>query len=209
MARRLGWIGIAIVTVGAAVAALGVWYMVRARPKAGAVIDEIQINGGKLVVRAEDGDGPRSFVELHLGGELKWQAMIPHYAGTRERRAIAWSPDAITVRVERNGRAEVFAFAMRDAAKIGGFRLAPEHEPIATHREGPITLTDHVRSYEFVGGADWHQLIAIDLRNGLGVWKVDLGKGAIRDAGVNDASVWIDQMGQKRTFDAATGRETN
>lgn len=207
-AKSIGWIGIAIVTVGAAVAALGVWYMMHARPKVGAVIDEIAIDGGKLVVRAEDG-GPRSFVELHLGGELKWQAMIPHYAGARGRRAIAWSPDAVTVRVERNGRAEVFAFAMRDAAKIGGFRLAPEHEPIQTQREGPITLTDQVRSYEFVGGADWNQLIAIDLRSGLGVWKVDLGKGAIRDAGVNDASLWIDQMGRKRTFDPATGRETN
>jgi len=207
MARRLGWIGIAIVIVGALVAALGVWYMIHARPKAGAVIDEIVIDGGKLVVRDEDG-GPRSFLELHRDGTLQWQAMIPHYAGARGRPALAWNVDAVTVRVERDGRAEVWAFAMRDAAKIGAFRLAKEHEPITTPPQGPITLTDHVRSYEFVGGADWHQLIAIDLRNGLGLWKVDLGKAAIRDAGVNTAMLWVDQMGTRRTFDVATGRET-
>jgi hypothetical protein len=36
MARsRLGWLGPAIVLVGAAVAAAGVWYIVHARPSAG------------------------------------------------------------------------------------------------------------------------------------------------------------------------------
>src|SRR5262245_29236914 len=111
---HLGWLGPAIVLIGAAVAGLGVWYIVRAKPKPGPVIDTIAIDGGKLVVRAEDG-GERSFLELRAGEELKWQALIPHYVGAPGRPGIAWSANAVTVRVERHGRAEVFAFSLSNA----------------------------------------------------------------------------------------------
>ena len=66
--RSLGWIGIAIVGLGAAIAALGIWFFVKNHPEPGAVIDEIAIDADtKLVVRAEDG-GPRSFVVHAAGG---------------------------------------------------------------------------------------------------------------------------------------------
>src|SRR5580765_63769 len=132
MARRLGWLGPGIVIFGAAVAALGIWYFLHARPKAGELIDAIPLDGGDtLIVRAEANAGERSFVELHHGDDLVWQALIPHYAGARGRPGVAWSPIAITVRVERGGRAEVFGLMRHNAAKIGGdLRLAPEHEPI-------------------------------------------------------------------------------
>ncbi|MDB4959879.1 MAG: hypothetical protein JWO36_7448, partial [Myxococcales bacterium] len=179
MARRLGFIGPAIVIVGALVAGVGVWYVVHARPRPGPVISTFPIDGTQsLVVRSEDG-GERAFVELRAGDELKWQALVPHYAGTADRPALAWSQNAVSIRVEREGRAEVFAISMHDSAKLGGFRLAPEHEPIRTQPTGPITLTDHVRSYEIAGGQDWHQIVAIDLQRGKALWKVDLGKPAI------------------------------
>ena len=54
--NRLGWLGPAIVGVGAAVAGVGTWYMVHARPEAGAVIDTIAVDDHRaLVVRAEAG----------------------------------------------------------------------------------------------------------------------------------------------------------
>src|SRR5438309_1631035 len=137
--RSLGWIGPAIVIVGAAVAGLGVWYMVHARPEAGAVIDEMVMTGEtRVVIRAEAG-GERAFVELWDAQTLRWQALVPHYAGSAKRRGVAWSSTAITIRVERGGRAEVFALSTRDAAKLGGFRLAVSHEPIVTPPSGPIT----------------------------------------------------------------------
>lgn len=210
---RLGLLGPAIVLVGAAVAGVGAWYVVHARPEPGDVLDTIAApeagEGATLVVRGERG-GDRSFLELHAtspsGDQVVWQGLIPHYAGARGRPALAWSRDVVTVRVERDGRAEVFAFSMRDAAKLGAFRLATEHEPITTPPTGPITLTDHVRAYEFVGGTDWHQLIGVDLTTGKGVWKVELGPAPVTNAGIEGGSVWVQQLDQRRRFDASTGR---
>jgi hypothetical protein len=208
MAKRLGLLGPILVIVGAAVAGLAAWYMVTARPKAGAVVDTFAIDPStEIVIRGEDG-GSRSFVELHEKGALKWQALIPRYAGAPGRPAVAWGEKAITVRVDRDGgRAEVFAFARSNASKLGALRLAQAHEPIHIHAEGPITLTDHVRSYELVGGRDWHELIAIDLSTGEGVWKADLGKAPITAGGVQAGTVWLEQAGKRRVFDARSGRE--
>jgi hypothetical protein len=204
---RRRWLGPTIVGVGAAVAAVGVWYVLHARPKAGDVIDSFDLgNGGTLLVRAEAG-GERSFIELRDHDEVVWQALIPHYAGAKGRPALAWSQVAVTVRVERSGRAEVFAIAMNDAAKLGGFRLAPEHEPIATQSDGPITLTDHVRSYELVGGADWHQLVAVDLATGKALWKDELGRQPITEGHIEGSLIWLTQGPRKRRFNMFNGSE--
>lgn len=203
--RRLGWLGIAIVALGVVASIAGAWFVLHERPQPGAVIDTIPIaQNAELVIRAEQG-GPRSFLELHADGKLRWQAYIPHYAGSKGRPAVAWSKDVVTVRIERDGRAEAFVFSLDTAMKIAAFQLAIEHEPIETQPTGPITLTDHVRSYELVGGADWHQLIAIDLATGHGLWKVDLGPAPVTDGGVKDGTVWIQQGAVRRAFDAVTG----
>jgi len=206
--RRLGLLGPIIVIAGAAIAGLATWYMMTARPKAGAVIDTFAIDPDtQIVVRGEDG-GKRSFIELHAQGALKWQALIPRYAGAPGRPAVAWSDKAITVRVDRDGgRAEVFAFARSNASKLGALRLAQAHEPIRIHAQGPITLTDHVRSYELVGGADWYELIAIDLSTGEGAWKAELGKAPITAGGIAGEKVWLEQAGTRRSFDVRTGSE--
>jgi outer membrane protein assembly factor BamB len=201
------YLGPILFFTGAAIAAWMIWFVVHSRPKAGAVIDTIAVDKGvELVVRAEDG-GNRSFLELHENGHVKWQALIPHYAGAPGRPAIAWGPVAVTVRVERDGHAEVFAFSMRDAEKIGGYRVAAEHEPITTQPEGPITMSDHIRAYELAGGAGWHQLTAIDLATGKGVWKRELGPAPITDGGVDQAALWYVQDGKRKLLDAATGAD--
>lgn len=205
---RLGYLGPAIVLVGAVVAGLAIWFMQSVRPVAGTEIDRIAIDARRSFVLRNEASSDRSFLELRDGNEVKWQALIPHYAGRPGRPAIAWSEKAVTVRVERNGRAEVFVFSMDNAAKLGTFRLANEREPITMHAEGPITLTDNVRSYELVGGIDWHQLIAVDIVHGGGIWKVDLGRAPVSAAGVRGSEVWVEQTGKRRVFDSATGRET-
>ena len=83
-----------------------------------------------------------------------------------------------------------------------------DREPIATHATGPITLTDHVRAYEIIGGTGWHQLIAVDIVKGGGVWKADLGPEPVTAGGVEPGRVWIQQGSTRRTFDAATGTAT-
>jgi hypothetical protein len=204
---RLGWLGPAIVALGAAVAAVGVWYMVHARPVAGEVIDSIAIDDRRaLLVRGEAG-GERSFVELRDGNAVVWQALVPRYGGRPGAPGIAWSPTAVSVRVVRNGRAELFALAMGDAHKLGGIQLAPRHGPIAANPTGPVTLTDHVRSYEVVSGPDWHQLVAIDLASGQALWARELGPASVRSGGVADGQVWIDQGAGPHGFAALTGAD--
>ena len=208
MARsRLGLLGPIIVIVGAAVAAVGVWVIVTSKPKAGAVIEIVKVDDHTTIaIRAEDG-GNRNFVELRDGDDVRWQALIPPYAGRPGATGVAWSPGVVSVRVSRDGRAEVFALAMHDAAKVGGLRLATEHEPIETQPDGPVTLTDHIRSYEVVGGSNWHQLIAISLQTGRGLWKVDLGPVPITDGAVDGGIVWLQQGAHKRRFVVFTGAE--
>ena len=203
--RRLGWLGPAIVLVGAAVAGLGVWYMATARPQVGAVIDTVRIDDrSSLVVRAEQG-GERNFVELREGDRLVWRALVPAYAGRPGAPGLAWNQTAVSVRVLRNRRAEVFALSMHDAAKLGGFRLAPGQGPAVIATRGPVTLTDHVRSYEIVGGEGWHQIVAFDLTTGEGTWKQDLGATPIDDAGLDEGVVWLLQGGHRRAFRVADG----
>lgn len=201
------YLGIIVVATGAVIAAGMIWFMIHVRPKPGAVIDRITIAPNtEIVIRAEQ-SSDRDFIELHENGKLAWQALIPHYAGSPGRPAIAYGPTAITVRVARDGHAEVFAFSTQSAEKIGGYRIAAEHEPIATHPDGPITLTDHVRAYELAAGPGWHQIAAIDLGTGKGQWKRELGPQTITDGGVDASGVWLVQGGKRRLLDAATGSD--
>src|SRR5688572_1809382 len=106
MARksRLGWLGPAIVLAGLAIGGLGVWFMIKNRPHEGPVIDQFDIGKGQeIVVRSEEG-GDRNFIELREKGEVKWQAMVPTYAGDKNRRGIAVSDLAVSVRVVRGGK---------------------------------------------------------------------------------------------------------
>jgi len=207
VSKRLGWLGPAIVIAGAAIAGVGVWYIVSAKPAAGAVIDTIRIDDESSLVVREQVGGDHNFVELHDHDIVRWQAFVPHYAGRAGAPGIAWSPIAVSIRVVRDGRAEIFAIAMADAAKLGGMGLAPDHGPIVVQTSGPVTLTDHVRTYEIVAGPDWHQLVAIELATGKALWKAELGAAAVTDGGVADGAVWIAQQGQRRRFEIHSGRE--
>jgi hypothetical protein len=213
---RLGWLGPSVVGVGLVIGGVGAWYIAHAAPVAGDVVDTIAIDGDstsrrapqggpkQVVVRAEAG-GDRAFLELHVGDELRWQALIPHYAGSVGRPGIAWGHDVVTVRVERGGEQEVWALGMADSVKVASLRLATEHEPIAPQRGEPLTLTDHERSYEIVAGVGWHQVVAIDLATGQGVWKRELGAERIEAAKL-DGGVLELSAGRVVRLDAATGR---
>lgn len=204
---RLGWLGPAIVIVGVGVAAAGAYAIVIGRPDPGAVIDRMTVDPHtEIVVRAENG-GERNFVELLEDGELKWRALTPTYAGRTGASGIAWNNIAISVRVIRDGRAEIFALARENAAKLGGFKLAPGKGAVIKQVTGPVTLTDHERSYELVEGAGWHQLVAFDLSTGLGVWLADLSAAPIDDAKLVGDTLWVTQNGVRRGFNSRDGRE--
>ena len=204
---RLGWLGPVIVAVGAAVAVLGAWYVMHARPKVGEVIDTIAIDARhKVIVRGEAG-GERSFVELYDGDELMWQAYVPPYGGHPGASGIAVGTSAVSIRIVRDGKAEIFAIARDTAQKLGGFILAPTHGAIDPQATGPVTLTDHVRSYEIVSGQGWHQLVGIDLVSGKALWLAELGAAPVTGGGVDGSQVWVAQGQTRSTFDVLTGKQ--
>lgn len=213
--RRLGWLGPAILAVGVAGAAAGIWYIRAAKPVPGAVIDTIPIDGGaKIVVRAEDG-GEHSFVELWDGsGELRWSQFIPHYAGRAGRPAVSWGQNVMSVRVERDNRQELWALGLPDGSKGGALFLAPEHEPIPPQlllekpEEAtlPLSFHDGVRSYELVGGPGWHQIIAIDLRTGKALWKIELGKELVTRVAIVGGQIDLYQGEEWRRINPFNGR---
>jgi hypothetical protein len=207
MAKGLGSIGVILVAIGVIVAGVGAWYVVHARPRVGAEIDRIPVDAHTAFVINAEADGERSFVELRRDDTTLWQALIPHYAGSKGRPALAWGNNAMTVRVERSGRAEVFVLSLRDSAKLEGFRLATEREPITTQPTGPITLTDHVRAYELVGGAGWHELVAVDVDSGHALWKAELGAAPIDAGAIEGDYVALDQAGKHRKFLGSSGVE--
>ena len=135
MARsRLGLLGPIIVIAGLVIGALGIWFMISNRPTTGAVIEEIPLDDkAKLVVLAE-ASGDRAFVELRVGDEVKWQALVPRYAGRRGVSGIAWSEKVVSVRVVRDHKAEVFAIAMENASKLGGIHLAADQHQLVAMR---------------------------------------------------------------------------
>lgn len=209
MARRirLGWLGPLIVAIGTAIAGLGLWVMMKNKPTPGPVVDEIRIDSKATIKVRAEASGDRSFIELYVDGDLKWQALVPPYAGRPGVSGIAWSEKVVSVRVVRDHRAEVFALAMHDASKLGGIHLAPDKGPVLREMVGPLTLSDHVRSYELVSGEGWNRLVAIGLDLGKILWKVELASGPIESAGIEPGFVWVQQAGAKRWFNVFTGTE--
>ena len=200
MSKKLGWLGPAIVGLGLVVGGAGVWYMIAAKPTPGDVVDEIPVEGTtKLVVRAEKG-GDRSFLELMDGDDVRWSALVPHYAGGPERHGVAWGQNVATIRVERDGHQEIWVFGMKDSVKLADLRLGVEHEPIQSQAQttNPLTLTDHNRTYEIVGGKDpkgkaWQLMTAIDL-SGKALWKVELGPEKITLATLSGGRITLDDV---------------
>lgn len=196
-----------IVLVGLAIGSVGVWVLIKNRPHEGPVIDQFAIDKGQeIVVRAEEG-GDRNFIELRENGEVKWQALIPPYAGDKNRRGIAVGDHAVSIRVVRGGKAEIFAVARANGSKLGSTHLAQEHGPIVREGTGPITLSDGVRSYEIVSGSDWNQLIAMDLKLGTRLWKQELGPGAVTGGSVEGGLVKVEHAKISRWFNVFTGQE--
>lgn len=212
MARktRLGFLGPGIVIAGLVIGGFGAWMIYKNKPEAGGIIDTFVVDATtKIVVRAEAG-GDRSFVELVSGDEVQWQAMIPPYAGAPGRSGVSWSDVAVAVRVVRDGKAELFSLARANGSKLGGTHLAPEHDAIKLDAPGPLSLSDHLRSYEIVAGEGWTQVVAFDLKLGSILWTKELGATPVTGGAVEGGQLVLEQAGTKygkRWLNVFTGKE--
>ncbi|HLL22101.1 MAG TPA: hypothetical protein VK427_08215 [Kofleriaceae bacterium] len=204
---RLGWLGPLVVLVGVLAASVGTWFMVVSRPEAGEVIERVALDGSRVLLVRDEVGGDRNFVELRDGDRVVWQAFVPTYAGRPGATGLAWSDLAVSVRVIRDDKAEVFAIAMTNGSKLGGIKLSSQ--PATRQTAGPVTLTDHVYTYEIVAGRGWNQMISIDLGTGEPRWKQDLGAAPVDAGGIEGGVVWVRQGAGTRKFRAVDGVESS
>lgn len=204
---RLGWLGPAIVIIGLIAGSIGVWMIFHFKPQNGVVIDTIEVDATTKVIIRSEANGPNAFAELVEDGKLKWQSLIPPYAGRKGRVGVAVTPIAVAVRVLRGDQAELFCLARANGTKLGGVRLGLGHTASKNDSNGPLQFSDGRRTYEIVGGDGWNQVVAIDLTLGNPLWKQELGAAPVTGGGIEGGNVWLVQGGLKRWFNVFSGKE--
>ena len=165
--------------------------MQRARPRPGAYLDVLALGGDDAVAIRRERGSERAFVEMIAGARVRWQALVPRYAGISPNAisgvGLAASANAVTVRVIRDGQPELFALSTGDAGKLGSLHLASDRPKSPTGHTLPaaITLHDGARSYELLGEeGDWTRVAAFDLATGTIAWVRDLDGEPVREARV-------------------------
>ncbi|MCE9576371.1 MAG: hypothetical protein K8W52_24700 [Deltaproteobacteria bacterium] len=202
------WLAPTLLGIGVTVGVLGIWVMVSARVHAGAYFEVLATDGPYAVALRHQDDSPRVFLELiEIGHGVRWQAMVPPYAGTPTAPGLAASPNAITVRVRRDGRDELWAMATRDAEKLGQLGLEPGAAAPGVLPPAVVTVADNVQSFEFAGAPDRATtIVGIELAIGSPKWRIELGKVSVRGAWLDDKTLWIDTGAAPLAIDRATGK---
>ncbi len=206
MRPRFGLLGPMLVVVGLLAGGFGIWFMLHVRPVPGKFIDGFALDDDSYIaIRAQPGTD-RNFIEVTRQNKQLWQAMIPHYAGRVGAPAIGVSPTAMTVRIARRGRSEVFGLSLTDARKMGALLLGKDRKPTATSHCGEIiTLTADGRAFELLSSQDDNVIASVDVSTGAAGWQAPLGKAPITDAGVANGIVWVNQGTTSTAFHAADG----
>jgi hypothetical protein len=187
------WLAPLLLGLGVAIGSLGVWYAVHARPTAGDYYEVFALDARTAVALRREVGSDRSFVELvELGRGVRWQALIPPYAGRPDAPGIAASQVAITVRVRRDGKDELWALSTEDADKLGQVELRSGDARAGARAPGVVTVADHVQSFELVGDATHATAVtAILLAEGRAQWRVDLGADGVANAWLDGRALWI------------------
>jgi hypothetical protein len=201
--RRLGWLGPTVILVGLAVGGFGVWWMMRARPEPGPVIDALALDDEWAVVVRRERGTPRAFVELYSAKSgTRWSALVPAYAGRPGVPAVAASQAAVSVRVSRDDGPELWALSAKNATKLGAISLSQYAKHPLVADPDVVTRADLARglAFEVLTGTERSTVVAVDLERGAVTWHrevagrvtaIDVGPTAITVALARAASVGL------------------
>jgi hypothetical protein len=172
-----------LIVIAAAIA--GAWYTLGLRPSATRIVDLLAIDREYAVlVRDVARDPGRSFLSLISAerGEV-WGAMIPGYGPRNAPRSdVAATAGVISVRVPTGGVPYIHVFAAARGAKLGRYALLAGDQATALATAPDLALSNlsgQGQSFELVAEPDAISLLAIDLEQGVPLWRRALGPGPV------------------------------
>ena len=105
-----------IMTIGVGMGLAAVWWMSTSRPVPGAYVDAYALPRGVIAIRTER-HSKNGFVEMWTEGRLAWRGLIPAYGGVPGQPGIVIGPDAVRIRVLREGKPGNFDLALDSGDK--------------------------------------------------------------------------------------------
>lgn len=195
-----------LMAVSLIVGVAGIVWMRTQAPVVADVIDEYRAAQGLLRVRRV-ADSSNHMLEFRdTTDHVRWQALIPTYAGRPGASGLAMSDTAATVRVVRSGHAELWSFRMRSVpggaagSKLGALDLTQARPASPTsYTVAPVTFaqgaaTDGYLTYEVLGDDTFTEVVVMDLTQGMLRSRIE-AKGKLLRLRVEPGSpahLWID-----------------
>lgn len=175
------------------------YVMIAERPRGGAYLDALALDGDFVVAIREERTRGRAFIEMVDAQQgLRWQALVPGYRVPDGAIGVAASDHAITARFPRDGRTQIFGFAPATSQKLGTVILGDElrKEPdghLSTHVATIGAGTDAFEVLEPDTGPT--RVYDVSLRHGVASWHRDLPTRGVEAAWVTARSFVVEQPG--------------
>jgi hypothetical protein len=197
--------GVVVVTL----AGIAAWQMLKGKPRAGAYIDVLALDGGFVVGIRDETTSRRAFVELvGLDEGMRWQALVPSYQVPDGAVGVAAAEHAITVRFPRDGHTQLFGFAAQSARKLGSMSLGHDLPAEADGQAGAAvaSISGGAQSIEVLEPDGLPaRIYAIALSEGRIQWKHDLPRAGIEAVWVTADHVVVAQPGEVSIIDRRDG----
>lgn len=185
------------------------WVLLSERPRTGAYIDVLALDGEYGVAIRHERTRGRAYVELFGTEEgLRWQALVPRYQVAPGAVGVAASDGAITVRFPRDGRTQIFGFGTLTAQKLGTVTLGHDLPREADGHLAPTvaTLSGGLQSFEVIepdGGPT--RVYALAMTAGKIAWEIDLPTRGVDGMWLTPTHLVVAQPGVITALDRGTG----
>lgn len=179
------------------------------RPRPGAYLDVLALDGDFVVAIRHENTRDRAFVEM-IDAErgLRWQALVPSYRVADGAIGVAANDHAVTVRFPRDGTTQIFGFAPATAQKLGTVILGEEltKEPDGFMSPDVATINAGPDAYEILEPDDGPTLIyEVSLQHGLETWRRDLPTRGVEAVWATPDHLVVEQPGQVSVVARADG----